>query len=227
MASGTTATLLEVWGLDETHVYATGASGAMLRFDGTRWSPMTNANGPTEIWGIWGSSPTNLVAVGQNGAILRSDGSAWTRDDEPRRRPRCSACGAARLTTSMPSASRARCSTSTARPGRSSPARRASTCSRSGAARLTTCTPSATRARSSASTAPLVDGRVTRRRGRTCARCGARAASCSSPAGRARSRAARAGAVEHAGHGADTVRDLDIERGPGVRRRTRRSRAAP
>ena len=44
---------------------------------------MTNAAGPTEIWGIWGSSPSNLVAVGQNGAILRFDGTSWTAMTSP------------------------------------------------------------------------------------------------------------------------------------------------
>ena len=84
MQSGTTNTLLEVWGLDATHVYATGAGGAMLRFDGTQWSSMPNDAGTDRDLGTCGAGRRRISSPsGQNGALLRWDGTTWTAMTTP------------------------------------------------------------------------------------------------------------------------------------------------
>jgi hypothetical protein len=77
MASGTTRSLLAVWGTSATSAFSVGSGGTILRWDGTLWAPMTS--GTTEdLYGVWGTSPTNAYAVGNGGTILRWDGASWT-----------------------------------------------------------------------------------------------------------------------------------------------------
>ncbi|MBM4187028.1 MAG: hypothetical protein FJ206_06915 [Gemmatimonadetes bacterium] len=77
----TAEVLLDVWGLDQSHVYAVGVN-SMLHFDGTAWRAMP---GPpvVELWSVWGTAPNDLFAVGQNGDILRWDGLLWRRMASP------------------------------------------------------------------------------------------------------------------------------------------------
>ena len=77
MDSGTSADLDAVWGADNTHVFAVGKSGAILRYDGTSWSSMTSAT-TNDLYGIWGTGSTNIFAVGKSGTILRYDGTSWS-----------------------------------------------------------------------------------------------------------------------------------------------------
>lgn len=69
--------LLGIWGSSASDVFAVGTGGAILHYDGLRWSAM--ASGTTrDLYGVWGSSPTNVYAVGALGTILRYDGSGWS-----------------------------------------------------------------------------------------------------------------------------------------------------
>jgi len=77
MTSGTTNTLYGVWGSSGTDVFAVGASGVILHYNGVTWSPMTS--GATQwLHGVWGSSGTDVFAVGSGGIILHYNGSTWS-----------------------------------------------------------------------------------------------------------------------------------------------------
>jgi hypothetical protein len=70
--------LYGIWGTSETDVWAVGAGGMIIHFDGTAWSQ--RASGTTEILlDVWASTPDDAWAVGQNGVLLRWRGTEWTR----------------------------------------------------------------------------------------------------------------------------------------------------
>src|SRR5262249_6197639 len=65
--------LAAVWGTSKADVWAVGAGGTILHFDGTTWA--ATPSGTTEaIYAIWGSGPTDLWAVSSAQKILRSTG---------------------------------------------------------------------------------------------------------------------------------------------------------
>jgi hypothetical protein len=75
--SGTTQSLNGVWGSSATSVWAVGANGTILKFNGTSWSAQTS--GTTQnLNGVWGSSATSVWAVGANGTILKFNGTSWS-----------------------------------------------------------------------------------------------------------------------------------------------------
>jgi hypothetical protein len=77
MTSGTTSNLSSVWGASASDVFAVGAGGTILHYDGSSWSSM--ASGTTvNLKGVWGSSGTDVFAVGDGGIILHYNGSAWS-----------------------------------------------------------------------------------------------------------------------------------------------------
>jgi len=66
-----------VWGTSASDVFAVGANGTILHYDGNDWSSM--ASGTTNnLNGVWGSSANYVFAVGANGTILHYNGTAWT-----------------------------------------------------------------------------------------------------------------------------------------------------
>jgi hypothetical protein len=71
------ASFRSVWSRSSTEAFAVGSSGAIIRWDGTAWSPMTS--GTTEdLTDVWGSG-RDVFAVGSHGTILRlEDGARWT-----------------------------------------------------------------------------------------------------------------------------------------------------
>lgn len=75
MKSNTNKILVDVWGGPAPDVFAVGAKGTILRFNGTNWTLM-NTNASKSIVGIWGNSSSNVFAVGEN-IILHYDGIAW------------------------------------------------------------------------------------------------------------------------------------------------------
>jgi len=74
-----------VWGSGPEDVFAVGAEGTILRYDGARWYGMST---PTrvELRAVWGTGPTDVYAVGETGTILRFDGARWTRMTSPTRK---------------------------------------------------------------------------------------------------------------------------------------------
>jgi hypothetical protein len=77
MTSGTTEHLTGVWGTYGSDVYAVGAGGTILHYDGTAWSPMTS--GTTNfLYSVCGTYDNDVYAVGAGGTILHYDGTAWS-----------------------------------------------------------------------------------------------------------------------------------------------------
>lgn len=69
--------LLAVWGSSGRDVYAVGGRGAIVYFDGTRWTAMPS--GTTEqLWDIMGRSSSRIWAVGSEGTVLFNDGGGWS-----------------------------------------------------------------------------------------------------------------------------------------------------
>jgi hypothetical protein len=67
--SGFTTDLRGVWGATETSIFAVGAMGKVLFWDGSNWS--SRVSGTTaDLYGVWGTSNTNAYAVGTGNVIL-------------------------------------------------------------------------------------------------------------------------------------------------------------
>jgi trimeric autotransporter adhesin len=80
LAPGTTNVLSSIWGPNAQDLYATGASGTIVRFDGTRWSPM-NTGTSDFLWSISGTADgRGGFAVGFNSTVLTAvrSGAATT-----------------------------------------------------------------------------------------------------------------------------------------------------
>ena len=86
MPSNTTERLLTIWGTDKNHLFAGGANGAFLSYNGSVWNSMPIT--PTiHIMDFWGISPTDLYAIGLRrtpppfissyGLVLHYDGQSW------------------------------------------------------------------------------------------------------------------------------------------------------
>ncbi len=70
MTSGTTQNLYGVWGSSSSDVFAVGAGGTILHYNGTSWSSMSSGTTNT-LYGIWGSASNNVYAVGASGTIRK------------------------------------------------------------------------------------------------------------------------------------------------------------
>jgi photosystem II stability/assembly factor-like uncharacterized protein len=67
-----------VWGSSVDDVWAVGAVGTVLHWNGSKWSPVpTSAPSPIDLHAVWGTDASNAWAVGDSGTILRWDGTAW------------------------------------------------------------------------------------------------------------------------------------------------------
>jgi hypothetical protein len=73
----TTAFLYSVWGSAVDEVFAVGAAGTILHYDGSDWSSET-FNTLNTLYSVWGSSASDVFAVGAVGKILHYDGSDWS-----------------------------------------------------------------------------------------------------------------------------------------------------
>ena len=69
--------LLGVWGSGPTDVFAVGADGTVLHYDGETWS-LQNSGTSETLYSVWGSGPANVFAVGAGGTLLHYDGRAWS-----------------------------------------------------------------------------------------------------------------------------------------------------
>jgi hypothetical protein len=70
-----------VWGSGPNDVFAGGAAGIILHYNGTAWTAMASGITSSSINSIWGSGPKDVFAVGDYGTILHYDGNAWTAMD--------------------------------------------------------------------------------------------------------------------------------------------------
>ena len=69
--------LYSVWGSGTNNVWAVGASGTILHWDGSAWTSALSGT-TNHLIGVWGSGASDVWAVADSGAILHWDGSAWT-----------------------------------------------------------------------------------------------------------------------------------------------------
>lgn len=76
MESGTDQDLNAVWAASGSDVFAVGAGGTILRFDGNSWQPM-NSGVTVDLFGVWGTASDHVIATGDQGTILVFDGSDW------------------------------------------------------------------------------------------------------------------------------------------------------
>lgn len=76
---GTMRSLRGVWTSGPNSAFVVGESGAIVRYDGTRWSQMSHplSGTATALLGVWGTGPDNVFVVGAAGTILHYDGTAW------------------------------------------------------------------------------------------------------------------------------------------------------
>jgi len=80
--TGRRADLNGVWGASPSDVFAVGAGGAILHWDGRRWR--SQQSGTSEhLTSVWGRSGSDVFAVGTNGAIVRYDGRRWRSELSP------------------------------------------------------------------------------------------------------------------------------------------------
>lgn len=67
-----------IWGTSDADVWAVGAAGKIIHWDGAGWTE--KASGTSELLlDVWATSASDAWAVGQNGVLLRWNGTAWTR----------------------------------------------------------------------------------------------------------------------------------------------------
>lgn len=74
-----------IWGIDGidpffltayTVAWTVGASGAIMKWDGTNWTTVTSPVA-TNLNAVWGTSASNVWAVGDGGVIIRWNGTTW------------------------------------------------------------------------------------------------------------------------------------------------------
>ena len=71
-------TLDGIWGSSAQDVFAVGADGLIMHYDGTAWKQMTSGTAKW-LFGVWGSSAQRVFAVGTYGTILQYNGSTWSQ----------------------------------------------------------------------------------------------------------------------------------------------------
>lgn len=70
--------LSSVWANNPSDVWAVGAFGTIVHWDGQSLSVVPSGTS-AELSDIWGSAPGDLWAVGAGGTILHYDGTAWSQ----------------------------------------------------------------------------------------------------------------------------------------------------
>ena len=83
MTSGTTGELYGVWGSSTSDVFAVGAGGTILHYDGTDWSEMDNGGFDDYMISVTGSSSSDVYAMGSRGFLLHYDGLSWESVPNP------------------------------------------------------------------------------------------------------------------------------------------------
>lgn len=74
--TGVSATLRGVYGVTSEDVYAVGAAGTMLHFDGAAWSPFPSPS-DTSLFAVTITADGGLFVVGDDGLRARFAGTAW------------------------------------------------------------------------------------------------------------------------------------------------------
>jgi hypothetical protein len=66
-----------MWGSASNNVFAVGASGRIMRWNGSAWNSMTSGTTQT-LYGVWGTSASDVFALGANGTIRHYNGTSWS-----------------------------------------------------------------------------------------------------------------------------------------------------
>jgi hypothetical protein len=74
--TGTTASVIGIWGASPDEVFAVGGEGVFLRYDGEEWLA-TSIEGTPHLVSLWGSAADDVFATGDGGLILHWDGGRW------------------------------------------------------------------------------------------------------------------------------------------------------
>ena len=69
--------LYGVWGATPDDVWAVGANGKVIRWNGTEWLEFQEAAFGITLRSIWGRSADDIWAVGLQGHVIHWDGTAW------------------------------------------------------------------------------------------------------------------------------------------------------
>jgi photosystem II stability/assembly factor-like uncharacterized protein len=78
MESGTRADLNAVTGFSLSNVWAVGADGTALRYDGSTWQT-TDTGVTVPLWSVFAPNADDVFAVGNNGVAMRFRAGAWER----------------------------------------------------------------------------------------------------------------------------------------------------
>jgi hypothetical protein len=79
VSSGTLSDLNAVWGAAANDIWAVGATGAIQRWNGTRWSTMTATTMYPASWtGVWGSAASDVWLMSSVGDTLHWNGTTFT-----------------------------------------------------------------------------------------------------------------------------------------------------
>jgi photosystem II stability/assembly factor-like uncharacterized protein len=70
------ASYVTIWGRNPHDVYAAGAGGKLIHYDGTSWEKM-DAGTEKHIGAVRGLTDGNLYIAGQDGMIMEYDGATW------------------------------------------------------------------------------------------------------------------------------------------------------
>ena len=80
VASPTRWALNAITGSTITSVYAVGAAGVAVHYDGAKWTVVRPASpGQPDLWGAFSAGAGRLVAVGDRGEVVTLSGGRWTR----------------------------------------------------------------------------------------------------------------------------------------------------
>ncbi len=77
-SSPTPNDLHAVWGSGESDVFAVGAGGTVVHFEGRGWNVQPSETART-LRAVWGTGPQDIHAVGDGATFMRYDGARWTR----------------------------------------------------------------------------------------------------------------------------------------------------
>ncbi len=77
-STGTSADLYAVWGSSPSSLYAVGLGGAIVKFDGTSFSPMTSGTTSTlRAISAPRDNPSRVLAAGDAGTLIELSGTTW------------------------------------------------------------------------------------------------------------------------------------------------------
>lgn len=74
--------LFDVWGAAGDAVWAVGAGGTVVFFDGTDWVRQSTPT-TAQLTSVWGTGPKDVWASGLSGTVLHFDGGSWTDRSPP------------------------------------------------------------------------------------------------------------------------------------------------